>query len=151
MMKKVNHDFVKAIPNKLEDGVLYISVDYTTVMHKCFCGCGNEVNTPLTPTDWRLIFDGDSVSLYPSVGNWNLACKSHYWIDKGEVLWAEQWSEERVNFARDQDLRNKEFYYRVIESSVISPPDEDVRKSPTSCRNTGVAERFWSRFKNWIR
>jgi hypothetical protein len=42
--------------------------------------------TPFTPTDWRMTFDGESVSLDPSVGNWNQKCRSHYVIRRNRVL-----------------------------------------------------------------
>ena len=77
--------FVKAVPRDLEPGVLYVSMEYGTVVHSCCCGCGFEVVTPLTPTDWRLTFDGESVSLWPSVGSWNLPCQSHYVIENNRV------------------------------------------------------------------
>jgi hypothetical protein len=47
---------------------------------KCACGCGKEVVTPLSATDWKLIFDGKTVSLDPSIGNWGFPCRSHYWV-----------------------------------------------------------------------
>ncbi|WP_310793974.1 DUF6527 family protein [Paraburkholderia sp. BL23I1N1] len=53
-------------------------MEYGTISHSCCCGCGNEVVTPLTPTDWSLTFDGEHISLWPSVGSWNLPCQSHY-------------------------------------------------------------------------
>jgi hypothetical protein len=74
------HKFVEFFPNDLEDDVIYVSFTYATVNHKCRCGCGNEVVTPLSPTDWKLTFDGVSITLYPSIGNWNFDCRSHYWI-----------------------------------------------------------------------
>jgi len=60
---RINHQFVVAIPTNLEDRTLYISIEYSTAVHKCFCGCGNEVVTPLSPTDWKVIFDGETVRL----------------------------------------------------------------------------------------
>ncbi len=51
----LKHKFVEYIPDVLEDGMVYISVEYATVTHKCCCGCGREVVTPLSPTDWKLI------------------------------------------------------------------------------------------------
>jgi hypothetical protein len=63
-------------------GVLYVSPGYATVTHLCCCGCGAEVVTPLSPTDWKLTFDGVAISLSPSVGNWSLPCRSHYFIDR---------------------------------------------------------------------
>ncbi len=93
-MMKLSHEFVKNIPEKIDDGIIYISMEYATAIHKCCCGCGNEVITPLSPTDWKLIFDGESISLYPSIGNWNFDCKSHYWIKNNKIKWARQWTEE---------------------------------------------------------
>jgi len=87
----MKHKFVKNIPDDIEDGIIYISMVYGTAVHKCCCGCGNEVVTPFSPTAWKLIFDGESVSLYPSVGNWNFDCRSHYWIKENRAIWCKQW------------------------------------------------------------
>ena len=92
----LKHEFVEFIPDQLEEGKLYVSIEYATVAHKCCCGCGKEVVTPLSPTDWKLIFDGKFVSLDPSIGNWSFQCKSHYWIRNGRVQWALQWSQETL-------------------------------------------------------
>ena len=85
------HKFVKSVPEVIVDGVIYVSVDYATAIHKCCCGCGNEVVTPLSPDDWELTFDGRTISLYPSIGNWNFKCQSHYWITKNTVEWCPKW------------------------------------------------------------
>jgi len=105
------HEFVKVIPNELEERTLYVSMDYATVAHKCCCGCGREVVTPLSPTDWKLIYDGESISLSPSVGNWSFECRSHYWIEKSTVRWAGQWSKEQIEVGRAHDWRAKERHY----------------------------------------
>ncbi|MDA3926857.1 MAG: DUF6527 family protein [Kiritimatiellae bacterium] len=89
--RRINHKFVKSVPNTLLAGVLYISVDYATAVHLCFCGCGREVVTPLTPNDWQIMFDGETVSLSPSIGNWGYPCQSHYWIKKNRVIWVNDW------------------------------------------------------------
>ena len=65
---RLEHRFVEHIPEHLEPGVLYVSMKYATAAHSCCCGCGEEVVTPFTPTDWQMIFDGETVSLRPSVG-----------------------------------------------------------------------------------
>ena len=88
----LQHKFIELVPPVLEEGVLYISIEYCSAIHKCVCGCGNKVVTPLSPTEWELTFDGKSVSLYPSIGNWNFECKSHYWIIKNRVKFARIWS-----------------------------------------------------------
>jgi hypothetical protein len=90
-MKTIQHKFVEFIPDTLEEGILYITLEYATALHKCACGCGNEVVTPLTPKDWKLIFDGKTVSLYPSIGNWRFPCRSHYWIENNQIIDANRW------------------------------------------------------------
>ncbi|WP_373282870.1 DUF6527 family protein [Leeia aquatica] len=37
----------------------------------CCCGCGEKVITPLNPAKWHLLKEGGTVSLSPSIGNWN--------------------------------------------------------------------------------
>lgn len=88
-MKTIQHKFVEFIPEILQEDILYISVEYRTAVHVCICGCGNKVITPLTPTDWKMIFDGKTISLWPSIGNWNFKCQTHYWIKKNTILLAE--------------------------------------------------------------
>src|ERR1700741_3214725 len=99
-MKSLLHKFVELIPDKLEDGVLYISIEYCTATHKCVCGCGNEVVTPISPTDWQLTFDGETVSLSPSIGNWSLKCRSHYFIMKNKIRFARKWSDDEIEYGR---------------------------------------------------
>ena len=110
-VKRLRHEFVELIPGKLEDGIIYISFAYATAVHRCCCGCGNEVVTPFSPTDWKLTFDGESISLDPSVGNWSFDCKSHYWIESGMVNWAPRWSQRQIEEgrARDRVAKNKYF------------------------------------------
>jgi len=108
---KMQHKFVEFIPDELEDGILYVSITYATVLHKCCCGCGNEVVTPLSPSDWQLTFNGETISLFPSIGNWSFPCRSHYWIRKNEVKWAESWAEEIISLNRKWDARARNEYY----------------------------------------
>jgi hypothetical protein len=102
---------VDCIPEVLEDNVLYVSLKYGTAVHRCCCGCGREVVTPLTPTDWKVIFDGETVSLYPSIGNWKFPCRSHYWIRNNGVEWAEDWPEWKVEAVAAKDQREKDWFY----------------------------------------
>ena len=108
----LQHKFVEFIPENLEEGVLYISISFSTAIHKCVCGCGNEVVTPFSPTDWQLTFDGKTVSLSPSIGNWNFDCKSHYWITKNFIKYAEIWSTRKIDSGRINDAKKKKKYFR---------------------------------------
>jgi hypothetical protein len=87
----LQHKFVELIPEVIEENVLYLSITYRTAIHKCACGCGNEVVTPLSPKGWRMTFDGQTISLYPSIGNWNFECQSHYWIKSNQIVHANKW------------------------------------------------------------
>ena len=97
-------EFVETFPTQLEDGVLYVSAMYSTAAHLCCCGCGNEVITPLSRAHWVLTLDGH-VSLRPSIGNWALPCRSHYFIDAGGVRWARRSTESEFENDRREDQR----------------------------------------------
>lgn len=133
---RLNHRFVEFIPDELEDGVLYVSMAYATVTHKCACGCGKEVVTPLSPTDWQLIFDGKAVSLDPSIGNWSFPCRSHYFIRKGAIRWAASMTQAEIVRSRAHDQAAKALHYadravtanapRVAGGENAPAPDEDL-------------------------
>lgn len=89
--------FVDYIPEKLEPGVLYISIAYNTAVHLCACGCGTEIVTPLDRNiGWVLTYDGDNASLFPSIGNGNYECHSHYYLKDGTVKWLPNFDERHV-------------------------------------------------------
>jgi len=88
-MMNMRLKLVRNAPEKLKQGVLYISEEYGSVLHLCPCGCQNEVITPLGPGGWQLTFNGRVASLYPSVELWSLPCRSHYWIRNNTVAWVQ--------------------------------------------------------------
>lgn len=110
-LKSLTPSFVEYIPDHVDEGVLYISIPFATATHKCCCGCGLQVVTPLSPTDWSVTFNGVSISLDPSIGNWNFPCRSHYWIKRNQVKWARQWSEAQIHENRQRDRRAKNQYF----------------------------------------
>lgn len=110
-LKLLRHKFVQYVPSEIQSGVLYVSIEYGTAVHQCCCGCGQRVVTPLTPTDWSLIFDGESVSLEPSIGNWNFPCRSHYFIRKNRVVWAPSMTDREIEFGRRRDAVNKRRFF----------------------------------------
>lgn len=124
----MQHRFVEIIPDAVEDDVLYISLKYCTAIHKCVCGCGNEVVTPISPTDWKLIFDGKTVSLSPSIGNWSFNCQSHYWIKRNEIVYAREWDKEEIQFGRTNDKKRKAKYYNKENESVSSVTKRPKKK-----------------------
>jgi hypothetical protein len=97
--------FVDEIPEELDDGVLYISIAYAVMVHRCASGCGRECVNPLSPAQWSFTYDGANISVSPSIGNWSYPCRSHYWIRRGQVQWAPQWSTDEVRTGRSNDQR----------------------------------------------
>ena len=112
----IRHEFVEFIPELLANRTLYISIAFATAAHQCFCGCGNKVVTPIHPTGWKLLFDGDTVSLHPSIGNWGFRCRSHYWILRDRAVWARPMSEQEIAAVRRKDRRLTETYFSDVLS-----------------------------------
>ncbi len=121
---------VQYMPRELAPGVLYLSEEFGTAAHLCACGCGSKIRTPLGPTEWVVRETSEGPTLDPSVGNWQQACKSHYWINRGEVLWAASWTPEEVAAGRRGEEGRRRVYYASLEQ-----------------KHVGLAKRFW----RWIK
>lgn len=126
----LDHRFITSVPDDLEPGVLYVSFAYDTTIHLCACGCRNQVVLPLDPTAWKLTYDGDTVSMSPSVGNWSFPCRSHYWIRSGKVRWSTAWSDAQVRAGRERTL-----YERGVDTGISA----DAATEP--------APPLWHRFR----
>ena len=74
-------------------------------------GRGRVEGRTETWTRASVAVDGDAVSVYPSIGNWSFPCKSHYWINCGQISWAEQWSEAQIRYGRQRDRIAKQRQY----------------------------------------
>lgn len=117
MIKKYKHFITDAIPEKekMEQGVLYISLKYNICIHLCPCGCKNEVALPISPNNWQIIYTGVNVSLTPSIGSFDLKCKSHYFLVDGKIKWYKPLSFEDIKFYRYMDSTDSvwdKFYSR---------------------------------------
>jgi hypothetical protein len=110
-LQTIRPKFVRLIPETIEDGILYISIPFATATHKCACGCGEEVVTPVRPADWALTWNGEKVTLKPSIGNWSFQCQSHYWIIENRIVWARKWSPKQIEAGRAIDRNAKARYY----------------------------------------
>lgn len=125
-------------------------IPFATAAHKCCCGCGEQVNTPLTPTDWQLTFDGESISLYASIGNWRLACESHYWIKRNTVEWAPRWSKKEIEAGRARDRLAKEKYFDTAKTPTGSETKASARRSKKRKSEEGVWRRLRRWCSNWL-
>lgn len=103
--------YVESFPKILEDGVLYISKKFSTACHQCCCGCGTKIVTPIRPTEYRLTETSGRISIYPSIGNWNHPCQSHYVIRNGRVIRAGSMEETEIEKGRAFDEAEKRAYF----------------------------------------
>lgn len=129
----MKHEFVGNIPDTLEEDVLYVSIKYATAIHLCACGCKNEVVTPFSPIDWSLTFDGKTVSLSPSIGNWSFPCQSHYYIKKSEILYARKWTRSEIQSGRRKDKKRRSKYVKK------------ARMSPLAWLGSNKKKKLWQR------
>jgi hypothetical protein len=134
------HEFVELLPDVLKEHTVYVSIPYATAVHKCACGCGHEVVTPLSPIKWALTFNGASVSLDPSIGNWEFPCRSHYWIEQDRVVWAREWTKREIELGRSLEREEKRKYFArdTAKETLGDLPDSSPKITP------------WRRIKKWL-
>lgn len=142
--------FVDTIPERLENEVLYISGRYSTAAHKCCCGCNEEVITPITKTDWSLYVDNGHVSLYPSIGNWSFACRSHYWIRRNKVIWAGRMTQQLIDQGRANDRIAKKIYFEEVNRNKGFPPQPHPNQRPSQTEPPSLLYRLWLAFNQWL-
>jgi hypothetical protein len=75
----------------------------------------------------------DGPSLYPSVGNWQEPCQSHYWIERGKVKWAAKWTSGQIEAGRRKEQERRVEYYKTL-----------YRKQPTKFR------KLWDRIRSFL-
>lgn len=108
---------VVTMPKQLEEGILYVSYEFSTAAHLCACGCGVKIRTPLGPTEWSIKQTKDGPSVWPSIGNWQQKCQSHYVIKRGEIIWAESWDEKQIIEGRNREIKRREKYFEDLSKS----------------------------------
>lgn len=138
----IEHEFVDFIPREMRERTLYISIEFTTASHRCFCGCGTEVVTPISPVGWQLAFDGETVSLAPSIGSWNLKCKSHYWIRRNRVVWAGAMPREKIAEVQRRDRADVLHHYG--SQGPAAAETKPAGQPPKSSRRKGLRARLKS-------
>lgn len=113
-MQNIKVKYIKYIPrlNEMEDLTLYISREFSTASHKCICGCGEEVVTPLGKGFWTLKDLNNRVSLSPSIGNWNFPCQSHYFIKNNKIILAEQMNKKEITILQKEEQQQIKYIYK---------------------------------------
>lgn len=147
---KINHiraEFVEFIPEYIEEGVLYVSEQYGTAIHKCCCGCGQEVVTPLSQAEWSIQRTGNRVSLWPSIGNWSFPCRSHYVIRWNRVLEAEAMTERQIRKVKVRDRADKEMWIAETNRQKTAKTKSSKAHTAKDRKDVGLLRRLL----NWWR
>lgn len=103
---------VHYMPDVLQSGILYVSEEYGIAGHLCACGCGSKVMTPLGPAEWGVVDENGEPTVYPSIGNWQQPCQSHYLITRGRVIWADKWTAAQIEAGRRAEGERRKAYYK---------------------------------------
>ena len=137
----IEPEFVEIIPPELTEGKLYVSMIYATTVHLCACGCGNKVVLPLSPAEWQMFFDGEAVSLTPSIGNWEFPCRSHYWITGNAIKWAAPWTKEQIEAGRRRDQADLDSYF--TSRAAVASDEQSAAETPRRKRWLGRIRRLF--------
>lgn len=112
---------VQYIPKNPEPGVLYVAEEFGAAVHLCACGCGLKVSTPLGPVGWTLEESDAGPTLFPSIGNWQQPCRTHYWIREGAIIWAEGWTQSQVDSGRRAEEERRRAYFESRRQRPTKP------------------------------
>ena len=111
-LREFEMQIVHRIPENLQPGLLYVCFDCNVVVHLCACGCGEKVILPIDPQFWSVRYDGETVSLAPSIGNYQYPCQSHYWIKENKVILADRQAQNIIHTKRKQ-MKSKSFFEKL--------------------------------------
>ena len=103
--------------------------------------------TPLSPADWSLTFNGETISLEPSIGSWSLECKSHYWITNNNVRWSHKYSSAEIEKVREVDLEDKLKYYDSSNSTSHNNSADELEKPHSGQRKFNLLDWLKQVFK----
>ena len=157
-LSRFEHCFVDSFPKPLEIGFLYVSVRFRTAAHLCACGCGTKVVTPFSPAGWSMQFDGESVTLAPSVGNGRIPCRSHYFIKKNQVVWSYAMTDDLTAEAQERDASARARHYgaqphATVGSHAATTPISARPKEPSAVSPAPSSGRlnWWARIWAWLK
>lgn len=146
----LSHQLVDFIPEQIQDGILYVSLRFGTAVHKCFCGCGEEVVTPLGPADWSISIEGGSVTLHPSIGNWSYPCRSHYLIRRSKIVWAGELSDDEIEHGREVGRLARQAQIEKVNRAKARQPVMPSNQDTGQPTRLSLLERIRLTVKKWF-
>lgn len=108
---------VHFLPKDLEEGLLYVSEEFGVAGHLCPCGCRAKIITPLGPIEWSYKETDEKATLSPSIGNWQIPCKSHYWIRGGQIEWSTLWSNDEIIAGQQEENERRKIFFNDLQKN----------------------------------
>ncbi|WP_418225310.1 DUF6527 family protein [Burkholderia pseudomallei] len=100
-----------------------------------------------------MTYDGESISLTPSVGNWYSGCRSHDIVRQGRVIEAESWSQAQIEAEHRRDVAAKASFYSdkvAVDDAQASTPGNPAVSVAERERPSQGAGGFWSAVAAWL-
>ena len=97
----------------------------------CACGCGHRVMLNLLDQH-QLVIEEGLPTVTPSILVSDAPCLSHFFINRGRVEWAQQWSKKTVD--------------RVMQSQLRRHIEQDMKRKP----RPSFLRRCANWFKSWF-
>jgi Family of unknown function (DUF6527) len=87
------YEFIEDFPSFVEQEKIYIIGEnnyYWALVFLCPCGCSEKIQLNVLDEAspyWKFSVNDDVITIKPSIWR-NSGCKSHFFIDRGNVSWA---------------------------------------------------------------
>ncbi len=94
------------------------------------------------------MYDGVTVSLWPSVGSWTLKCNSHYIIRNNQVIGSGRWTPAQIEAERHRDRAMKAKFYGT-PAPELEPKIAMPAATVQVVRETKKPLGRLARFKRW--
>jgi hypothetical protein len=83
-----------------------------------------------------MLYDGQSVTLDPSIGNWSFPCRSHSWLRGDRIVWAAASPDEQAEVGRAVDRPCEAGASELVPQAVQTPEE---------------GRRLIGRLSDWVR
>ena len=93
-----------SLPPQVGPYEFYYSRRFEMAALACACGCGHRVMLNLLDQH-HLVIEGEFPTVTPSILVSDAPCLSHFFIRRGQVEWAQQWSKKTVDRVMQSQLR----------------------------------------------
>jgi hypothetical protein len=119
------------LPPKVGPFEFHYSRRFEMAALSCACGCGHRVMLNLLDQH-QLDLEEGLPTVSPSILVSDAPCLSHFFIRRGQVQWAEQWSKKTVD--------------KVMQSQVRRHVEQDKKRKPKRSLLRKCADWFTSWF-----